>query len=210
MQCWLYYRCYVYCSNPPKQFSSIELFAGAGGLAFGIEKSGFNSLGLVEIDKDASDTLKFNRPKWRVINDDIANISSQNLTAYFGVRQGELDLLSGGAACQSFSYAGKRLRLEDAHGTLFYHYAKFLQQLRSKMFLFENVRGLLTHDSGRTYKTILNIFENCGYTIQNDVLNAWDYGVAQKRERLITIRFRHDLVNKSILIFRNRIHISLC
>lgn len=179
---------------PQKQFSSIELFAGAGGLALGIEKAGFNSLGLIEIDKDASDTLKLNRPKWRVVNDDIANISSQNLTSYFGVRRGELDLLSGGAPCQSFSYAGKRLGLEDARGTLFYHYAKFLEQLHPKMFLFENVRGLLTHDSGRTYKTILNIFENCGYTIQKDVLNAWDYGVAQKRERLITIGIRNDLV----------------
>ena len=78
--------------------------------------------------------------KWRVINDDIANISSQELTTYFGVRQGELDLLSGGAPCQSFSYAGKRLGLEDARGTLFYHYAKFLEQLQPKVFLFENVR----------------------------------------------------------------------
>lgn len=181
---------------PQKQFSSIELFAGAGGLALGIEKAGFNSLGLIEIDKDASDTLKLNRPKWRVINDDIANISSQNLTSYFGVRRGELDLLSGGAPCQSFSYAGKRLGLEDAHGTLFYHYAKFLEQLQPKMFLFENVRGLLTHDKGRTYQTILDIFENAGYVIQKALLNAWDYGVVQKRERLITIGIRKDLAKK--------------
>lgn len=180
----------------PKKFSSIELFAGAGGLALGIEKAGFNSLGLIEIDKDASDTLKLNRPKWRVINDDIANISSQNLTSYFGVRKGELDLLSGGAPCQSFSYAGKRLGLEDARGTLFYHYAKFLEQLQPKMFLFENVRGLLTHDKGRTYQTILDIFESAGYVIQKTVLNAWDYGVAQKRERLITIGIRKDLARR--------------
>ncbi len=176
--------------------TSIELFAGAGGLALGIEKAGFDSLGLIEIDKDASDTLKLNRPRWRVINDDIANISGQVLTSYFSINQGELDLLSGGAPCQSFSYAGKRLGLEDARGTLFYHYAKFLEQLQPKMFLFENVRGLLTHDKGRTYQTILNIFENTGYVIQKAVLNAWDYGVAQKRERLITIGIRQDLAKK--------------
>ncbi len=115
---------------------------------------------------------------------------------YFGVEKGELDLLSGGAPCQSFSYAGKRLGLEDARGTLFYHYAKFLDQLQPKMFLFENVRGLLTHDKGRTYKTIVDIFESTGYTIQKQVLNAWDYGVAQKRERLITIGIRNDLTDK--------------
>ena len=179
-----------------KKFSTIELFAGAGGLALGIEKAGFETLGLIEFDKDAADTLKCNRPNWRVINDDIANISCLDLQEYFGLGKGELDLLSGGAPCQSFSYAGKRLGLEDARGTLFYHYAKFLEQLQPKMFLFENVKGLLTHDRGRTYKTITDIFESTGYTIQKKVLNAWDYGVAQKRERLITIGIRNDLTDR--------------
>lgn len=174
---------------------TIELFAGAGGLALGIEKAGFDTIGLIEFDKDASNTLKCNRPEWRVINDDIANISCLDLKEYFSLEAGELDLLSGGAPCQSFSYAGKRLGLEDARGTLFYHYAKFLEQLQPKMFLFENVKGLLNHDNGRTYKTITEIFESTGYTIQKQVLNAWDYGVAQKRERLITVGVRNDLAD---------------
>ena len=161
-------------------YTTIELFAGAGGLALGIEKAGFTSLGLVEFDKAAANTLKENRPKWNVINDDVANISSQNLEEYFSIKKGELDLLSGGAPCQAFSYAGKRLGLADARGTLFYHYAVFLEKLQPKMFLFENVKGLLTHDGGKTYKTMLDIFEKTGYTIQKKVLNAWDYGVAQK------------------------------
>ncbi len=177
-------------------FTSIELFAGAGGLALGVEKAGFKTLGLIEIDKEASETLRINRPQWRVINEDIANISSQNLPEFFAIKKGELDLLSGGAPCQSFSYAGKRLGLEDARGTLFYHYAKFLEQLQPKMFLFENVKGLLTHDNGQTYKVITNIFESSGYTVTHKVLNAWDYGVAQKRERLITIGIRKDLSKK--------------
>lgn len=174
---------------------SIELFAGAGGLALGIERAGFETVALIEIDKDASDTLKFNRPAWNVINADIADISPLNLEEYFGVEHGELDLLSGGAPCQSFSYAGKRLGLEDARGTLFYHYAVFLDKLRPKVFLFENVRGLLSHDGGRTYQTMLNVFAECGYSIQREVLNAWDYGNAQKRERLITIGVRQDLTD---------------
>lgn len=182
-----------------KRPTTIELFAGAGGLALGIEKAGFDTIGLIEIDKDAADTLKRNRPEWNVINEDIAKISELDLEKFFGIKKGELDLLSGGAPCQSFSYAGKRLGLEDARGTLFYYYAKFLRQLQPKMFLFENVRGLLTHDRGRTYKTILSIFEQEGYSIpeqQKKVLNAWDYGVAQKRERLITIGIRNDLADK--------------
>lgn len=186
---------------PKKTFTCIELFAGAGGLALGLEKAGFETIGLIEYDKDAANTLSRNRPNWNVINDDIANVSCLNLQQYFGLKQGELDLLSGGAPCQSFSYAGKRLGLEDARGTLFYHYAKFLQQLQPKMFLFENVKGLLTHDKGRTYQTILNIFESAGYTIQKDTLNAWNFGVAQKRERLITIGVRNDLLKKTSFSF---------
>ena len=178
-------------------YTSIELFAGAGGLALGVEKAGFNTLGLIESDKDAADTLKKNRPNWNVINDDIANISCLDLEKYFSIKKGELDLLSGGAPCQAFSYAGKRLGLEDARGTLFYHYALFLEKLQPKMFLFENVRGLLTHDHGKTYSTMLDIFTRAGYTIDKQVLNAWNYGVPQKRERLITIGIRNDLVGKT-------------
>lgn len=178
-------------------YTSIELFAGAGGLALGVEKAGFNTLGLIEFDKDAADTLKKNRPNWNVINDDIENISCLDLEKYFSIKKGELDLLSGGAPCQAFSYAGKRLGLEDARGTLFYHYALFLEKLQPKMFLFENVRGLLTHDHGKTYSTMLDIFTRAGYTIDKQVLNAWNYGVPQKRERLITIGIRNDLVGKT-------------
>ena len=178
-------------------YTNIELIAGAGGLALGVEKAGFNTLGLIEFDKDAADTLKKNRPNWNVINDDIANISCLDLEKYFSIKKGELDLLSGGAPCQAFSYAGKRLGLEDARGTLFYHYALFLEKLQPKMFLFENVRGLLTHDHGKTYSTMLDIFTRAGYTIDKQVLNAWNYGVPQKRERLITIGIRNDLVGKT-------------
>lgn len=176
--------------------TSIELFAGAGGLALGLEQAGFNHIGLVEFDRAAADTLIKNRPNWNVLCEDVALTASRNLEIEFDIKKGELDLLSGGAPCQSFSYAGKRLGLNDVRGTMFYHYATFLHKLQPKMFIFENVRGLLNHDQGRTYQTILDIFEDEGYTTVHEVLNAWDYGVPQKRERLITIGIRNDLVNK--------------
>lgn len=173
----------------------IELFAGAGGLALGIEKAGFEAIGLIEFDKAAAATLKHNRPSWNVIHDDIANISSLDLEEYFNIKKGELELLSGGAPCQAFSYAGKRLGLEDARGTLFYHYAIFLNKLQPKMFIFENVRGLVSHDHGKTFRTIMDIFSDEGYTVKWKVLNAWDYGVAQKRERMIMVGVRNDLAD---------------
>lgn len=175
---------------------SIELFAGAGGLALGLEQAGFEHIGLIEFNRDAADTLKKNRPLWYVLCEDIANVADRDIEKEFGVKKYELDLLSGGAPCQSFSYAGKRLGLQDVRGTMFYHYATFLHKLQPKMFLFENVKGLLSHDNGRTYKTILDIFEDEGYTTTHNVLNAWDFGVPQKRERLITIGIRNDLVGK--------------
>mgnify|MGYP001623720679 FL=1 len=177
-------------------FKSIELFAGAGGLALGLEQAGFEHIGLVEIDKSAANTLICNRPQWKVLCEDIAITTQGDLEKEFGIKKGELDLLSGGAPCQSFSYAGKRLGLQDVRGTMFYHYATFLEKLQPKMFLFENVRGLLTHDKGKTYQTILNIFEEQGYITFHSILNAWDYGVPQKRERLITVGIRNDLAGR--------------
>ena len=174
---------------------SIELFAGAGGLALGLEQAGFEHIGLIELDHAAADTLKKNRPFWNVLCEDISNVASRDVENEFGIKKYELDLLSGGAPCQSFSYAGKRLGLQDVRGTMFYHDATFLHKLQPKMFLFENVRGLLTHDSGRTYQTILSIFEDEGYNTTHAVLNAWNYGVPQKRERLITVGIRKDLAD---------------
>ncbi|MDR0887417.1 MAG: DNA cytosine methyltransferase [Candidatus Nomurabacteria bacterium] len=177
-------------------YTSIELFAGAGGLARGLEEAGFDHIGLVDFDKFSCDTLKKNRPKWNVLCEDVAETASRDLCKEFNIKEDELDLLSGGAPCQSFSYAGKRLGFGDIRGTMFYHYATFLKKLKPKMFLFENVRGLGSHDNGKTYETMLNVFNECGYTVQHEILNAWDYGVAQKRERLITVGIRNDLTDK--------------
>lgn len=177
---------------------SIELFAGAGGLALGLEQAGFEHIGLIEFDKAAARTLMTNRPNWNVLCEDVELVASRNLEEEFNIKKYELDLLSGGAPCQSFSYAGKRLGFEDVRGTMFYHYATFLNKLQPKMFLFENVKGLLTHDHGRTFKTICDIFEEQGYIIGYSIMNAWDYGVPQKRERLITVGIRRDLTDEYI------------
>lgn len=185
----------------PIYMKSIELFAGAGGLALGLEKAGFEHIGLVEFNVSAAETLKLNRPNWNVLCEDVEKVASRDLEKEFKIKKYELDLLSGGAPCQSFSYAGKRLGLEDVRGTMFYHYATFLKKLQPKMFIFENVKGLLTHDGGKTYQTICDIFSQEGYEVCHQVLNAVDYSVPQKRERLITIGLRKDLVDKCVFSF---------
>ncbi|MGG0186966.1 DNA (cytosine-5-)-methyltransferase [Bacillus rhizoplanae] len=179
-----------------KEYSAIELFAGAGGLALGLEEAGFHSKGLVEIDKYACQTLRKNRPNLNVIEKDIIEVAEQGIRNFVDIPIGELDLLSGGYPCQAFSYAGKKMGLSDARGTMFYYYAQILKQLLPKMFLAENVKGLLNHDEGRTFSLMLKVFSDIGYTVKWKVLRALDYDVAQKRERLVMVGIRNDLVDK--------------
>ncbi|WP_225218663.1 DNA (cytosine-5-)-methyltransferase [Fictibacillus norfolkensis] len=179
-----------------KEYTGIELFAGAGGLALGLEEAGFHSKGLIEIDKYACQTLRKNRPNLNVIEKDIIEVAEQGIRNFVDIGIGELDLLSGGYPCQAFSYAGKKMGLSDARGTMFYYYAQILKQLLPKMFLAENVRGLLNHDEGRTFALMLKVFSDIGYTVKWKVLRALDYDVAQKRERLVMVGIRNDLVEK--------------
>lgn len=105
---------------------------------------------------------------------------------------GELDLLVGGSPCQSFSIMGKRKGFEEARGTLFYDFARMVDESKPAVFIFENVRGMLNHDSGRTWNVISGIFDNLGYKWTHWVLNAKKYGVPQNRERLFVVGFRSD------------------
>jgi DNA (cytosine-5)-methyltransferase 1 len=173
--------------KPVRNFSSIELFAGAGGLGLGLEKAGFKAVALNEFDKDACDTLRVNRPDWNIIQGDIRNVDFTSFT--------DIDLISGGFPCQSFSYAGEKLGFEDIRGTLFFEFARSIKQVMPKVFIGENVRGLLNHDEGKTLSVIRSVITDLGYTlIEPKVLKALFYRVPQKRERLFLIAIRNDLV----------------
>ena len=181
--------------NKQKNYTVIELFAGAGGLALGLEQAGFNTKITVEINKWAIKTLKANRPNWNNVEEDIKKISENGIKKYLNDHQ-EIDLLSGGYPCQSFSYAGKKLGLEDTRGTLFSDFAKILKEVKPKMFLAENVKGLSTHDKGKTLQVMLDVFKEVGYSVTYKVLNSLDYGVAQKRHRILIIGIRNDIKEK--------------
>ena len=171
----------------PKDYSVLELFAGAGGLAIGLEAAGLKCLGLNEIDKWAAGTLRKNRPEWNVIQDDIRNVSFSNLN-------GKLDVVVGGFPCQAFSYAGKKLGLDDARGTLFYEFARVVKETNPLICVGENVRGLLSHDDGKTLKGMISILDELGYKVlQPQVLKAIYYNVPQKRERLFIVGIRKDI-----------------
>lgn len=170
-----------------RPYRLLELFAGAGGLAIGMEKAGFKALLLNEIDPSACNTLRINRPHWPVVAGDVANLD-------FSPYRGQVDMLSGGFPCQAFSYAGKKLGFEDTRGTLFFEFARAIKQTEPKVFLAENVRGLLAHDNGNTLRTIESIIAELGYTlVPARVLKAVFYQVPQKRERLFLVGIRNDL-----------------
>lgn len=170
------------------QLTSIELFAGAGGLALGLEQAGFGHLALVEFDRHACETLRANRPGWNVIEGDIHGVD-------FSPYAGAVDLVSGGFPCQAFSQAGKRQGLADPRGTLFAEFARCVDEVRPRAFLFENVRGLTTHDHGRTFEVIRATMEGLGYRLSWQVLDASRYGVGQRRERIFCVGVRDDLAD---------------
>lgn len=108
----------------------------------------------------------------------------------------QVDLFVGGSPCQSFSLVGKQRGLEDTRGTLFYEYARLVKEIRPKVFIYENVRALLSNDEGRTWETIQQVFTSLDYTWDFQILNAKDYGIPQNRERVFVVGFRNDLVLK--------------
>lgn len=183
---------YTNVSNvkPGTNINVLETFAGAGGLGLGLELSGMNTVGAIENDKAAAKTLRRNRENWNVIEGDIFEIAKEGIANYI---ENEVDVLSGGYPCQSFSYAGKRAGMTDIRGTLFRPYSDILSELKPKVFIAENVKGLVNHDDGRTLDTMIEVFESKGYSVQWNVLNSWDYDVAQKRQRIFIIGIRNDL-----------------
>jgi DNA (cytosine-5)-methyltransferase 1 len=162
----------------------VELFAGAGGLALGLENAGLQKTLLVEIDPRAAATLKKNRPDWKIRCEDVAKID-------FTV--GQAEILTGGFPCQAFSYAGKKLGFEDTRGTLFFEFARAAKEIQPTVILGENVRGLERHDEGRTLQTMLSILSDLGYEVSYRILRAQYMDVPQKRERLVIIGVKKGL-----------------
>ena len=174
--------------KPTRPFRSIELFAGAGGLALGLENAGFEVALLNEIDKHAGATLQRNRPHWNITVGDVAGLDFTHFHK-------KIDFLSGGFPCQAFSYAGNKRGFGDTRGTLFFEFARAVEEIQPRVFLAENVRGLLNHDHGRTIETIKHKIKEIGYSLVDPrVLKAIYYKVPQKRERLFLVAIRNDLV----------------
>ncbi len=174
-------------TEPQNTYSVIELFAGAGGLAVGLEKAGLKCSALNEIDKWACETLRKNRPNWKVLEGDVRSFD-------FSEYHNKIDVVTGGFPCQAFSYAGKKLGLNDARGTLFYEFARVVKEVNPPICIGENVRGLLSHEGGKTLQGMISILDEIGYNVTPiKILKAINFKVPQKRERIILVGVRKDI-----------------
>jgi DNA (cytosine-5)-methyltransferase 1 len=170
-----------------KKPTVLELFAGGGGMALGFEQAGFRHVLLNELKKRCCETLRLNRPHWPVKHADISTLDFSNY-------KDKVDVVAGGFPCQAFSMAGKRQGFDDKRGALFFEYARAIQEIKPKLFIAENVKGLLFHDKGKTLDVILKTLSEAGYKVlPPQLLKAIHYRVPQKRERLFIVGIRNDI-----------------
>ena len=178
------------------KINTIDLFAGCGGFSCGFEKAGFNIVSAVEFDKNIAKSYKNNHSNVQVIADDIKNVDNNKT-----FKLGSADLIIGGPPCQGFSMAGARIRngfMDDPRNYLFKHYFNVVKIVRPKIFILENVKGILTLKKGEIFRKIKNIFEDPDnfdgkpYIIQYKVVKAKEYGIPQNRERVIVIGSQID------------------
>jgi len=170
----------------------ISTFAGCGGSSLGYKLAGFHELLAVEWDDNAVATFKLNFPGVPVYHGDIGKLTGAECMKLAGVKVGELDVLDGSPPCQGFSTAGKR-RFDDPRNSLFKEYSRLLAELQPRVFVMENVTGMVKGCMKQAYLTIIATLRGCGYRARGEVLNAMYYNVPQSRERVIIIGVRNDI-----------------
>ena len=166
-----------------KQMKFLDLFAGIGGFRLGMESAGHECVGFCEIDKYARASYKaIHNTEGEIELHDITRVTDESIRRF-----GSVDVICGGFPCQAFSIAGHRRGFEDTRGTLFFEICRFASVLRPKYLFLENVRGLLNHDGGATFETIIRTLDELGYDVEWQVLNSKNFGVPQNRERVFII-----------------------
>lgn len=171
-----------------KKTTFIDLFSGAGGFLRGFIEAGFTPLLSVEFWEPAIETHKLNYPTVPIWTEDIRTISNEKLLNFIG----KVDVIIGGPPCQGFSTIGKRL-VKDPRNELVFEFIRFVKVIQPKVFLMENVRGLLSTNNGKIKDSIIAEFSQLGYNVTSQIICAADYGVPQKRFRLFFMGIRKDM-----------------
>ncbi|NLF84079.1 MAG: DNA (cytosine-5-)-methyltransferase [Candidatus Gastranaerophilales bacterium] len=168
------------CQQYERRLTFFDCFAGIGGFHLGMTRAGFKCAGWCELDKYCQKLYRaYHNVEGLYFEADATKINTAELP--------EFDILVGGFPCQAFSIAGKRQGFDDVRGTLFFELARILKDKRPRYFIFENVKGLLSHDDGKTFATIIGVLANIGYSVEWQVLNSKFFGVPQNRERVFIV-----------------------
>lgn len=175
----------------------LDLFAGIGGFRLGMERAGHECVGFCEIDQFARKSYKaIHNTEGEFEFHDITRVTDESVRGI-----GRVDVICGGFPCQAFSIAGKRAGFEDTRGTLFFEIARFASILRPKYLFLENVTGLLNHDNGNTFETILGALDELGYDAEWQVFNSKNFGVPKNRERVFIIGHLRGAGGRAIFPF---------
>ena len=167
----------------------ISLFTGAGGLDIGFKEAGFNVIFASDIMQQAKESYNYNYPKTKYLLKDICQVSSEEIKQNIDYQT--VDVIIGGPPCQGFSNMGNK-NSADPRNLLFENYVRIVNDLQPSCFLFENVKGLYTMFEGRFFKKVVQSFLSIGYNIHFSLINSANYGVPQKRERVIIVGTRID------------------
>lgn len=173
-------------------FNALDLFAGAGGFSKGMEDAGFNIIAAIEFNQQIAETYKYNNKNTELIVDDITNVKEETIANIFRKKNLSCDIIFGGPPCQGFSMAGNRIRsdisfLDDERNYLFKEFIRMVKFLKPKVFIIENVPGILNYNNGTIKDEIHDTFDKLGYVVDSKILCAADYGVPQLRNRAIFI-----------------------
>ena len=176
-----------------KKYKVLDLFCGCGGISCGYSLAGFEIIGGIDFNKEATVTFQHNFKKAKVQCVDITTVKNEDILADYG----GVDVIVGGPPCQGFSTANRwQKEMEDPRNKLFYEYIRFVKLLKPKVIMIENVRGILTRDNGYAKERISTILGEEGYELNMMVLDASDYGVPQNRKRAIIVGIRKDFLDK--------------
>lgn len=186
---------FVHTAEKNFQFNVVSTFAGCGGSSLGYKLAGGKVLLAVEWEDDAASTYKHNHPNTPLYHGDIANLSVEEVLSWTGLVPGELDIFDGSPPCQGFSLAGKR-DFTDTRNQLFREYVRLLRGLKPKAFVMENVSGMVKGKMSLIFVEILKELKASGYQVSARLMNAKYFNVPQRRQRLIFIGIRNDLVMK--------------
>lgn len=178
------------------KLKAIDLFCGCGGFSYGFQEAGFEMLLGIDVWKDATVTYKYNFPNAKVINDDIEKVTAEQIMQKLNISEDEIDVIIGGPPCQGFSVSGKRM-IDDPRNKLYKSFVDLVKEIQPKLFVMENVPGLIRLFDGKVKEQVLEDFSSIGYSVRVQLLSSDMFGVPQQRKRVFFVGINKEKIRNT-------------